>query len=93
MVSRDDFDEALKLLHRSRIKPKTMFHNGPMAVLAFDTKQTGGDSMIEISEADVIKTLEDANIPVVSARGVDFEKEPITLDVGDQNLDSRMSGK
>jgi hypothetical protein len=85
LVHKDDYSNAINILNRSKIHPKTdfSFTLDDMVVIAFDKIDTTFKMM---DEEFVIKTLENAGIACISATGMNFHTAPMTMKINDGNM-------
>ena len=81
MMPRDDYQFAAKILNDSNIKAKTQFHQGEMAVVGFDLHQETGDGKPNVTEDEVLEILNNAGIAAISAAGMEFNEEPMSIEI------------
>ena len=83
MVPRDDYQFSAKILNDSNIKAKTQFHQGEMAVLGFDLHQETGEGKPNVTEDEILNILNNSGIAAISAAGIDFKDEPVSIELED----------
>ena len=88
-MDREDASRTQQALTKANMEPLTHFSIGPTTYFGFNVAENStGEERYEIE--DIVKVLNLEGIPHAIAPASVFASAPMTLDVGDKNLDARM---